>query len=164
MIVSLKLKLKLNQKQKIKLRHFINSLILITVKFFTLFTFGGGIYTLLELIYRGKSNISMFILGGLCFTIIGAINNYIDWNMPLYKQMFIGSIIITSLEYVTGYIVNLKLGWNVWDYSNLPFNLNGQICLYFYILWYFISLLAIILDDYLRYKLFDEKLPKYKYF
>jgi hypothetical protein len=24
--------------------------------------------------------------------------------------------------------------------------------------------LAIILDDYLRYKLFDEKLPKYKYF
>ena len=78
--------------------------------------------------------------------------------------MFIGSTIITVLEFITGCIVNLWLGWNVWDYSNLPLNLLGQICLPFSILWYFISAIGIIIDDYIRYICFDEERPRYKLF
>ena len=51
---------------------------------------------------------------------------------------------------------------NVWDYSNIPFNLDGQICLLFSFFWIFISLIAIILDDLLRYVLFDEPYHKYR--
>lgn len=131
------------------------------LKLIILFIIGGTIYVSLELLFRGRSHISMFILGGLCFVTVGGINNYISWEMPLILQMLIGAIIITTLEFITGYIVNIKMGLNVWDYSNQPFNIKGQICLSFSFLWMLLSLIAIVLDDYLRYWLFGEKKPEY---
>lgn len=130
-------------------------------KEFILFIIGGILYILIELGYRGHSHWTMFILGGLCFVLIGGINNYISWDMPIYEQMMIGSVIITMLEFICGCIVNLWLGWDVWDYSNMPYNVLGQICLPFSILWFFISLVAIVADDYIRYWLFDEEKPRY---
>ena len=44
-------------------------------------------------------------------------------------------------------IVNIILQWNVWDYSNVPFNVMGQICLPFSIIWFFLSLPAIVPAD-----------------
>lgn len=130
-------------------------------KEFILFIIGGLLYILIELGYRGHSHWTMFILGGLCFVLIGGINNYISWDMPIYEQMMVGSVIITILEFICGCIVNLWLGWDVWDYSNMPYNVLGQICLPFSILWFFISLVAIVADDYIRYWLFDEEKPRY---
>lgn len=130
-------------------------------KLLILFIIGGFIYVGIELAYRGYSHWTMFILGGLCFICIGSINNYIDKDMPIHIQAIIGAIIITCLEYICGYIVNIRLGWNVWDYSELPFNINGQICLLFSLIWILVGMLAIVVDDYLRYKLFDEPIPKY---
>lgn len=130
-------------------------------KEFILFIIGGLLYILIELSYRGYSHWTMFILGGLCFVLIGGINNYISWDMPIYEQMMIGSVIITMLEFICGCIVNLWLGWDVWNYSNMPYNVLGQICLPFSILWFFISLVAIVADDYIRYWLFDEEKPRY---
>ena len=134
------------------------------LKLIILFIIGGTIYVSLELLFRGRSHISMFILGGFCFVLIGGINNYISWEMPLILQMIIGAVVITTLEFITGYIVNIKLGLNVWDYSNQPLNIKGQICLLFSFLWMLISLIAIVLDDYLRYWIFKEKKPKYHLF
>lgn len=134
------------------------------LKLIILFIIGGTIYVSLELLFRGRSHISMFILGGFCFVLIGGINNYISWEMPLILQMIIGAAVITTLEFITGYIVNIKLGLNVWDYSNQPLNIKGQICLLFSFLWMLISLIAIVLDDYLRYWIFKEKKPKYHLF
>lgn len=95
---------------------------------------------------------------------VGAINEVIPWDMPIWEQALIGSAIITSLEFITGCIVNLALGWNVWDYSGIPFNIMGQICLPYSVLWTFLSVLCIIADDFLRYKLFSERYPKYTWF
>ena len=134
------------------------------MKHVILFTIGGSIYYCIECIYRGYSHWTMAILGGICFVLIGGINEYISWDTPLRKQGLIGSAIVTSLEFVTGCIVNLWLGWNVWDYSDTPFNILGQICIPFSIIWFFISLLAIIVDDYIRYWIFGEEKPKYKLF
>ncbi len=103
----------------------------------------------------------MILVGGVAFYLIGCLNEYIAWDMPLYKQMLIGAIIVTLLEFISGIIVNLLLQWHIWDYSNMPFNILGQICLPFSIIWFFISLLAIILDDYLRYWIFHEEKPRY---
>lgn len=132
------------------------------VKPFILIVIGGLIYTSIEMLYRGYSHWTMFLVGGLAFYMIGCINEYIQWDMPLYKQMAIGMSIITCLEFVTGFIVNIILKWNVWDYSNVPFNVLGQICLPFCAIWYFLSLVGIILDDYIRYWLFYEEKPTYK--
>ena len=73
-------------------------------------------------------------------------------------------LVVTGIEFVSGCIVNLWLGWNVWDYSHMPFNLLGQICLPFSLLWVLVSGIAVILDDYLRYWLFREEKPHYRLF
>ena len=104
----------------------------------------------------------MVLVGGMAFYLIGCINEHIKWDMPLYRQMAIGTAIITVLEFMAGIIVNIILGWDVWDYSNVPLNILGQICLPFCIIWFFLSLPAIIADDYLRYYLFGEEKPHYK--
>ncbi len=137
------------------------------LKYLVLFSIGGFIYYIIEMVYKGitkgiSSHWTMFIVGGLCFICIGLINNLISWTMPLWKQMFIGSILVTIIEFISGYIINIWLNWGVWDYSMLPLNLLGQICLPFSVIWYFISALAIFLDDYLRYWLFREQHPQYK--
>ena len=85
---------------------------------------GGCLYVVLELLWRGRSHWTMFILGGVCFVLIGLLNEVIPWEMPLVLQGVMGSAcIVTPLEFVTGCIVNLWLGWDVWDYSGLPCNL-----------------------------------------
>lgn len=126
-----------------------------------LFAIGGFIYMLIELIWRGYTHWTMGITGGICFVLIGFINEFYTYKMSLVNQMFISSIIITIIEFFVGCIVNLGLGWNVWDYSSLPFNILGQICIPYMFLWFLLSCVAIILDDYLRYWLFKEEKPHY---
>lgn len=130
-------------------------------KYTALWLVGGVIYYIIELIGRGHSHWSMFILGGVCFLALGLINELISWNMPITLQMLIGSLIITVLELITGLIVNKWLGLHVWDYSKLPLNLWGQICLPFTAIWYLLSAVGIVLDDYLRYWFFGEQRPRY---
>ena len=129
-----------------------------------LFAFGGMLYTSIEMLSRGYSHWSMMLLGGVCFLLIGAINEVIPWEMPLWKQMLIGSIIITTLEFLTGCIVNLWLGWDVWDYSYEWGNILGQICPKFSLYWFFLSLVAILIDDFIRYAVFDEERRHYTIF
>ena len=120
-----------------------------------LFLIGGGIYYLLEVLWRGYSHWTMFILGGICFVIMGRLNEYkFKWNDSLIKQSIISACIITVFEFITGCIVNLWLGWHVWDYSELPCNLLGQICLYFFFVWILLSMFGIVLDDWIRYILY----------
>jgi len=104
----------------------------------------------------------MFILGGVCFVCLGLINEWIPWQMPLWKQMFIGMIMITYFEFLTGCVVNIWLGWGVWDYSRMPGNILGQICPGFSFLWFWVSAAGIVLDDWLRCRLFGEEWPRYK--
>ena len=134
------------------------------VQFLSLLTIGGFIYVLIELAFRGRSHWTMFLLGGLCFYLIGLVNELYPWDMPLIRQMFISSIVVTSLEFIFGVFLNIFLGLGIWDYSNLPYNLCGQICLIFSIAWFFLSALAIFIDDFIRWKLFDEEKPRYHIF
>lgn len=127
-----------------------------------LFLVGGALYIVIELLWRGYSHWTMFILGGICFFYIGLLNEELPWDMPLIKQMFVGAIIITMLEFIFGIIVNGVYNMNVWDYSNMPFNILGQVCLHYSILWFFIALPAIVLDDWLRYWIFKEEKPHYR--
>ena len=125
---------------------------------------GGCVYFLIEMAWRGHSHWTMAVLGGVCFVLIGDINEFIPWNMPLILQGAIGSGIVTVLELVSGIILNLWLGLGIWDYSNMPFNLLGQICLPFTLLWVALSIVAVVLDDWLRYWLFGEDRPTYTLF
>ncbi len=124
---------------------------------------GGAIYVLLEMAWRGHSHWTMFLLGGICFLALGLINEVIPWEMPLWIQVLIGACMVTALEFLTGCVVNLWLGLDVWDYSNLPGNILGQICPQYFLLWLPVSLAGIVLDDWLRYILWGEEHPHYTF-
>lgn len=110
-------------------------------KMLCMFGLCGGIYVLLELIFRGRSHISMFFAGGLSATCIffccqfGRLKKACTFTKCLF-----GSAVITAVEFVTGAIVNLWLRLSVWDYSDVPFNLFGQICLPFSLIWFVMTL------------------------
>lgn len=133
-------------------------------KYLLLFNIGGVLYIGIELFWRGWSHWTMFILGGLCFVCLGMINEVLPWETLLWQQVLIGAGIITALEFLTGCVVNLWLGWNVWDYSGIPGNILGQVCPQYFALWLPVGLAGIILDDWLRYWWFGEERPRYRIF
>lgn len=132
-----------------------------------LFCVGGSIYITIEILWRAfrgsdPTHWTMFILGGLCFLAIGAINEYFTWEMPFWLQSAIGAVVVLVFEFVFGCVLNLWLGLNVWDYSDVPLNILGQVCLPFAFAWFFLAAVGIVLDDYLRYWLFGEEKPRYR--
>ena len=132
-------------------------------KYSVLFTYGGFVYMTLEMLFRQRTAYSMGICGGLAFIIIGCLNNLIPRSMSLLKQCLIGGIcVVTPLELLFFFFLNTT--YEIWDYREMPLNFDGQICVLFTILWCFVSLVAIILDDYLRYYIFNEEKPHYKLF
>lgn len=133
-------------------------------KYLLLFLIGGFVYLMIEVFWRGHSHWTMFLLGGICFIALGLINEVIPWKMALWKQALIGDCLITILELIAGYILNLKLHMNIWDYSKMPGNVLGQICPLYMILWIPVAVMGIILDDWARHFLFHERKPVYHFF
>ena len=105
----------------------------------------------------------MIICGGICFIYAGLQNEQVEWDYPFWKQVLRVEAFILSAEFITGCIVNLWLGLNVWDYSGLPENILGQTCPQFALLFLPLSAIAIIIDDFVRWKWFGEEKPRYKW-
>ena len=128
-----------------------------------LWIIGGLVYLLIELLYRGRTHWTMGIVGGLCFVLIGLINerHTKEKYLAIESQAVLGAAVVTLVELLSGIVINRILGWNVWDYSNIPHNVLGQICLPFTIAWIFVAEAAIVLDDFLRHVLFMEPFPTY---
>ncbi len=58
-----------------------------------------------------------------------------------YNTLFICGFIIGSItEYLVSLIGELILGVKWWDYSNMPLNLDGRICVFYSIFWGFLGI------------------------
>jgi uncharacterized membrane protein len=129
-----------------------------------LFCAGGLVYVAVELLWRGRSHPSMLAVGGLCFLLIGLINEGLSWNLGLLWQALIGAVIVLFVEFCAGCVVNLWWGWGVWDYAGVPGNLLGQVCPPFAAAWAGLAAVGIVLDDWLRWRVFGEEKPRYTVF
>lgn len=116
------------------------------------FMFGGTLYVLIEILWRGYSHYSMFIAGGLGFLLFMAVNRYLVKKTGYLFSAVVCSIGITIIEFVLGCIFNIWLGLNIWDYSNIPLNFMGQICELYSTIWIFVSLAGLKLESYLSSK------------
>ena len=103
-----------------------------------IFLIGASGYGIIELIWRGYTHWTMLITGGFCFLLIFNIFMMMEDTSPVLKALA-GSLIITLIEFIAGMIINVKFGIGVWDYSDLPFNLYGQVCLPYTLLWFALS-------------------------
>ena len=97
-----------------------------------LFAAGGMGYVLLEFLWRGWSHISMFAAGGVCFLLLGRLEET-EPKLPAAVRPLAGAAIITMVELAAGLAVNRD--YAVWDYRDRPGNFCGQICPLFSVLW-----------------------------
>ena len=134
------------------------------LKYTLLFITGAVLYYAVEVAFRGYSFFSMAVCGGICFILCDLINEKTRRRMPLVLQMLIASLEITLIEFIAGVILNICLGLDMWDYSNMPGNVLGQICPEFSLIWYFMSFIGIYLGDLIRWALFGEEKPHYHIF
>lgn len=104
------------------------------------FALGGSAYGLMEILFRGHTHWTMVITGGACVLTLYLLEGWL-LGMPLIIAALVGAVIITFYEFCVGMIVNVRLGWQVWDYSALPGNIMGQICPIFTLAWFFLCLL-----------------------
>lgn len=98
---------------------------------------GGFGYCLIEIIYRGRTHYSMFFAGAIVMSTFYFISK--NSSLPLWAKCIIGMLFITGIELIFGIIFNIILKENVWDYSNVPLNFLGQICIPFSLIWLVLS-------------------------
>lgn len=113
-------------------------------KYSIVFLTGGFVYIMMELLWRGRSHISMFAAGGLCLLLIGHLGE-VEPKLPLPFRVLLGTGVITMVELGMGLLVNRN--YTVWDYRGMPGNFMGQICPQFALLWLPLAWLAIVVYE-----------------
>ena len=112
-----------------------------------LFALGGCTYLALELGFRGRTDGSMFVAGGLCFLLVGQLN-LVQPRLPEIPRALVGALVITMVEFAIGLAVNRD--YRVWDYRGIPGNCLGQICPRFTLIWIPVAWVAGRLYTYLE--------------
>ena len=102
----------------------------------------------------------MFPLGGVIGILLGLFN---EWprirKMNVFFHALFGTLLIFILEFGSGIILNIFLRFNIWDHSEIPLNLLGQIALPYAIVWFFLCPFVFWLDDYLKFVLYKKGNP-----
>lgn len=130
-----------------------------------LFLSCGFIYCMIEILFRGWSHWSMFVLTGfLGVFCVDSINNMLSFDCDYIMQILISTILCTIGEGISGIILNVWLQLNVWDYSKMTFGtfFFGQCNVLFCVAWMLIiSIIIFYCDAYNYYILKIEPCPYY---
>ena len=135
-----------------------------------LWTWGGTVYFFGEVVWktlRGHPETiswTMLLVAIILCIPLERFGAELPWDMPFSLQALICGAAITATELVAGLVLNVWLGLGVWDYSNLPLNLWGQICPQFAVLWVLVSAAGIVIFDWLRYTVMGGDKPRYTLF
>ena len=135
------------------------------MKYLLLFTFSGYIYVCMELLFRGRSDISMMFCASICVVPMVLLNNQFSYEVDFLLQLVLCAVFATFIEYIFGILFNAD--YHIWDYRNMPMNIDGMVCLPFSLLWMLIAAWVIPLMDWIDCYVFGykpEQKPYYKIF
>ncbi len=88
-------------------------------------TLGGALYYTFEMLFRGFSHWSMFLLGGICFVFFRPAGAVDGLGRTALETGGLVRGLCDGLRIYHGIIVNKFMGWQVWDYTDQPFQLMG---------------------------------------
>ena len=132
-----------------------------------LWFWAGGVYFFAEVIWKtaqGRPETiswTMFALAIILAIPMERFGAELPWEMPLIAQAGISALAVIATEFVAGLILNVALGLGIWDYSNVPGNIMGQVCPQFALLWFVVSIIGIVLMDWMRYAVEGGEKPHY---
>lgn len=132
-----------------------------------LWVWSGTLYFFIEVVWKtihGRPEMiswTMLLLAIVLAVPLERFGAELPWDMPLVAQSAVCGVAITAVEFVAGLIINVWLGMDVWDYSNIVGNLMGQVCLPFTLLWIFLSAVGIVMLDWMRYAVEGGIRPHY---
>ena len=132
-----------------------------------LWTWGGTVYYLLEVAYKSltghpeRISWTMLVVAVILCIPVERCGAELPWEYPLWLQALCCAILVTAVEFVSGLVLNVWLGLDIWDYSDLPFNFMGQICLQFFFVWWGLCFVFIPVFDCLRWAVEGGERPRY---
>lgn len=80
------------------------------------------------------------IYGVCALTIISILQSF---KTNIFILYIVATIVISVIEYFTGYFLEKTFKTKYWDYTEDPFNLHGRICLHFSLMWGALAVLAV---------------------
>ena len=115
--------------------------------------FWTGIGSLLagDIKLTGQTYLWMFPIYGLAIFLEPIHNKIREW--PVLLRGLLYTLLIFSIEYLTGWFLQITIGLCPWDYSNTRFSLNGLIRLDYAPAWFTAGILFEKLHDFLNTKL-----------
>lgn len=132
-----------------------------------LWTWGGTVYFLLEVLYKTATHEperiswTMLVLAIVLTIPVERCGEQLPWVVPLWLQALACAVLVTAAELAAGLVINVWLGLGVWDYSRLWGNFMGQICPQFAVVWWLLCLAFIPAFDWMRYAVEGGDRPKY---
>lgn len=132
-----------------------------------LWSWGGTVYFLLEVAFKTitghpeRISWTMLVVAILLTVPVERAGAELPWSCPLWLQALCCSALVTAVELVSGLVLNLWLGLDIWDYTDLPGNFLGQICPQYSAVWWVLCLVFIPAFDWLRYAVEDGNRPHY---
>lgn len=117
------------------MEHYIKIIILII-----LYSFFGWIGEVLYAYKNQKKFVNRgFLIGPLCpiygFSAIILFSILNSLNSNIFILFIVSTVIISAIEYFTGFILEKTFKKKYWDYTEDPLNLHGRICFHFSLLW-----------------------------
>ena len=116
-----------------------------------IFIIGGVGYGIIEILWRRHTHPTMILAGGISFLLFSKIAKRYR-EKPLVFKAALCALGVTAVELVFGLVFNMIFKMHVWDYSNRPFNLFGQICPEFTLAWAALAMLFVPLADLINKK------------
>ena len=98
----------------------------------------------------------MIIAGGICFVLFSVIADKCK-KRTLVCKASLCALGVTLVEFIFGVVFNLIFKMNVWDYSAVPFNLFGQVCLLYTLLWGVLGAACMPLAEVINRKMEERK-------
>ena len=126
------------------------------LKLFAVFCVGALAYGSVEVIERGFSHITMALLGGISMVMIHLLNDERRQGANTLLLLVISTLFITACEFLAGEILNVYLEMHIWSYSRMPYNIDGVICPSYTGYWLILSIVGMIVDDLMRWRMFRE--------
>jgi len=132
-----------------------------------LWSWGGTVYFLLEVAFKTitghpeRISWTMLVVAILLTVPVERCGAQLPWSCPLWLQALCCAALVTAVELVSGLFLNLWLGLDIWDYTDLPGNFLGQICPQYSAVWWVLCLVFIPAFDWLRYAVEGIERPCY---